>query len=99
MPSASKLMISSKLQECDKMPELSNTNSYRSLTPLKPFPLVQISSTKLPTSISRSKSPLILREKTLTKQASQDNSFSYVKLPRINSGVYNLRQLLKTRVK
>ena len=98
-PSASKLMISSKLQESDKISQVSTTNSYRSITPFKGLPSIRISPTRILEYSSRSKSPLDISESYLNKEGSQENSFSCVKLPRINSGSYNLRANFKSRVK
>ena len=97
MPPPIKIMITSKLSTSQRMTPESNNIIYRSISPYKFFPQVKLSPVRnFETYSSRSKSPL-QSNPTPEPDKHLDISASCVKLPRINSGLKDLRLNMKKK--
>ncbi|OMJ94856.1 hypothetical protein SteCoe_1882 [Stentor coeruleus] len=100
LPSNSKAIITQSISQEDKIKKITNTKYFRSYTPIRNYPVSRISPSLLGENVKRSLSPYRLQEgRVYTEPINSQDPLPCPKLPRINSGSYNLRDHLKNRIK
>jgi hypothetical protein len=97
LPSAPKIMISTKAVEIDNQ---LTSKSYRSLTPYKLLPQLRNSPIRGKDSQGRDFSTIKMLDRSARlEEDDKSASNSCVKLPRINSGTNNVRKALRSKVR